>query len=279
MTFKNLEFLLLIPSVLWAQTVHEYTRGDEKELKVRIEYGVGKVYLSKGKPDQICRVESRPLEDKDYTEPNVDFESEGNTAYLNVSSDRDNDVNFFNESNQEMILNFTDKIPISYKMDFGACEGKLDFTNVRVKDLTLEMGASSMSVQFNAQNKESINKLKVEAGVSKLSMIGLSNANFERFDFEGGVGQYTLDFSGNLNQNAKAKISVGLGKMTIRIPKNLAICIRCESSFLTTFRIDNSYFERRGEDTYYSPDYDTASNRLDLTLEAGLGKMMVEVIP
>ncbi len=281
---KWLKIFSVLPAILLAQTVHEFARGDEKELKIRLEYGAGKVFLGKSKSDKLARIVTKPDDNRkdknsdDEIEPRVEFESEGNSAFLNISMDSEGNINFFDAGNQEIHLDVTDKIPSSYKISMGACEGRLDFSNLRVRDLSMELGASSMEVFFNSQNRESINKFKVEAGVSKLDMIGLANANFQRFEFEGGVGQYVLDFSGNLSQNSRARITVGLGKVTIRIPKNLAVRIKAEDSFLSSFRIDEQYFQRRGEDTYYSPDYNSASHRMDMTIEAGLGKMRVEVI-
>lgn len=256
--------------------VQEIVRDDEKELKVKLEYAAGKISLGKISYDKLCRIALK--ETNNEITPNVRYDKDGTTGYLVVDMNEKPSVGVFDIGDQKLEMQFTDKIPVSFKLEMGACEGRFDFTNLRVKDLNLSMGASSADILFNSKNKDRINKLKIEAGVSKLNVVGLSNANFDKMEFEGGVGSYVLDFSGNLSQNSTCRISLGLGKLTIRVPKNLNVRIRTEDSFLASVKISDEYFVQKPGGRYYSVNFDDAAPFLDLFIETGLGNLKVQAI-
>ena len=268
---------LCLGASLWAQSrVQEISRDDEKDLKVKLEYAAGKVSLAKVSADKLCRISVR--ETNNEITPNIRYEKDGTSGYLVIDMNDNESVGMFDIGDQRIDMEFTDKIPVSFNLEMGACDGNFDFTNLRVKDLNLSMGASSADISFNAKNKDRINKMKVEAGVSKLNMIGLSNANFEKMEFEGGVGSYLLDFSGNLSQRSRCNISIGLGKLTIRVPKNLNVKIRTEDSFLASIKISEEYFVRKAGGTYYSVHFDESEPYLELYIETGMGNLKVQTI-
>ena len=66
-----------------------------------------------------------------------------------------------------------------------------------------------------------MNLFRYETGASLVTLTGLANANFSLFEFSGGAGNYTLDFSGELNRDATVSITTGLGNLRIVIPANL----------------------------------------------------------
>lgn len=269
-------YFLAVFSLSAQSRVQEISRDDEKDLKVKLEYAAGKVSLNKISNDKLCRIAVR--ETNEEITPTVRYEKDGTSGYLVIEMSDNESVGVFDIGDQKLEMEFTDKIPVSFNLEMGACEGRFDFTNLRVKDLSLSMGASSADILFNTKNKDRINKLKIEAGVSKLNMVGLANANFDKMEFEGGVGSYILDFSGNLSQYSRCDVSLGLGKLTIKVPKNLNVKIRTEDSFLASIRISDEYFVRRSGGTYYSVNFDDSEPFLDLYIETGMGNLKVQAI-
>jgi predicted membrane protein len=71
----------------------------------------------------------------------------------------------------------------------------------------------------------------------------------------------------------KAKVESGLGSMKIRFPLGVAGKIRTESG-LASVSIDGSRFPRSGS-VYISADYDEAENKVDLSLNTGVGSVEV----
>lgn len=71
-----------------------------------------------------------------------------------------------------------------------------------------------------------------------------------------------------------AHISGGAAGLTIEVPAGVAAQIRHHGG-LSTLDIDQARFPSVGEGLYRSPDYDTAPNRVDITLETGVATIRV----
>jgi hypothetical protein len=70
--------------------------------------------------------------------------------------------------------------------------------------------------------------LRYETGASTVKLIGLANANFSTLNFSGGAGDYTLDFSGDLQRSATATIEAGLCNMILVIPEGVHAAVTVE---------------------------------------------------
>jgi hypothetical protein len=68
-------------------------------------------------------------------------------------------------------------------------------------------------------------------------------------------------------------VSSGAASVNIRIPQGVAARIRWRGG-LSSINVDPSRFPRFG-DTYQSPDYDSAANKVDLDVEMGVGSVTV----
>ncbi|MBX7150237.1 hypothetical protein K1X84_01255 [bacterium] len=253
--------------------IESRNREDEKELKVKVEYAAGDFSVRKVQEDKLYIIQSKS--EKTSIAPKASYYKSGSTGFLNLEMDQNTSVDMFDFGKQNWSLEFSDKIPMSYNFELGACNGEFDFTGLRVQDLTLSMGASKANVYFRAPNKDQIYLMKIEAGASKMMMSGLCNANFERMEFEGGVGSYILDFSGELKRDARANITVGLGKVTIKVSRNTNVKLRTDESFFSTCNISDTDFEKKQDGLYVSRNFNSEIPVLDLRVEAGLGKVNV----
>ena len=54
-----------------------------------------------------------------------------------------------------------------------------------------------------------------------MELTGLANANFSTLIFNGGAGDYTLDFSGELQRDATARVEGGFGDVKLVIPEDV----------------------------------------------------------
>ena len=82
----------------------------------------------------------------------------------------------------------------------GAYEGNLELGGLALKSLTVKDGASHVDLSFPEPNQTEMSILRYETGASDVKLTGLANANFSTLTFSGGAGNYTLDFSGELQR-------------------------------------------------------------------------------
>jgi len=111
--------------------------------------------------------------------------------------------------------------PMNLTIHAGAYEGNFDLSGVRLRNLTINDGASDSEVTFDSVNPEEMEKLEYSSGASSVKMTGLANANFEEMEFSGGAGDYTLDFSGDLQRDATVRVKGGVGEITIIVPEDV----------------------------------------------------------
>ncbi|MCX6055783.1 MAG: toast rack family protein [Chloroflexi bacterium] len=110
--------------------------------------------------------------------------------------------------------------PVDLSLSAGAYEGNLDLSGLSITNLSISDGASKSTVQFNSPNPVEMARLIYNTGASEISLIGLGNANVREIAFDGGVGKYTIDFSGDLKKELTMNLNAGMSDITLSIPKN-----------------------------------------------------------
>ena len=250
--------------------------SEEKHLTVKMDIGAGKIDLGRNQTGDILNAEVEYNPDDIRVDMDYDRIKDEGKLYLKSESkdkgiDLDKDENLWN-------LEFSDKIPISLEMDIGACEADFDFTGLLIDQLDMDLGASSVEIDFRKPNSQRISEIKLDVGASKLTINGLGNSNFDQLSFDGGVGDFTLDFSGEFNHRADIDIEVGMGSLTILVPKDAGIQIKKESSFLSSFSIDEDEFDEIEDDLYENDNFGKTDKELIFNIEVGLGAVKVEYI-
>ncbi|MBS3783904.1 MAG: hypothetical protein KGY78_05640, partial [Anaerolineae bacterium] len=118
------------------------------------------------------------------------------------------------------------EIPLSLSFETGASDARLDLSELRVTNLRLSTGASSVNVTLPAH-----------------------------------AGQ------------TQVRVEAGAASVTLRVPPDVAARVRFEGA-LASVSVDQNRFPRTGA-VYQSPDYDTAQNRINIEVQAGIGSLQV----
>ena len=122
--------------------------------------------------------------------------------------------------------------PLDLKVRAGAYEGDLELGGLALKSLTVQDGASHVDLSFLEPNQTEMSILRYETGASDVKLRGLANANFSTLTFSGGAGNYTLDFSGELQRDAIVTIESGLGNLSLIIPDEVDAVVTVEGTAL-----------------------------------------------
>ncbi|HPV08173.1 MAG TPA: DUF5668 domain-containing protein [Aggregatilineales bacterium] len=108
------------------------------------------------------------------------------------------------------------------------------------------------------------------AGVLNLNMRDLRVVDLK---VDGGVGTSTFEMPARAGYT-RARIEAGVGTVMIHIPEGVAAQIEATAG-LGTITVDQNRFPAVGERRYRSANYDTAENKLDLSVEGGVGTITV----
>jgi hypothetical protein len=115
-------------------------------------------------------------------------------------------------------------------------------------------------------------RLTIEAGIGE-GTLDLAQLKVTDLDLKTGIGRTTLTLP--KAGHVQAHIEGGVGNTTIRIPAGVAARIALDAGVGKVEVLGN--YQRRGN-SYISPDYDSAANRVDLTASSGIGTITIQQI-
>jgi hypothetical protein len=266
----------------------EIKRSTEKEVRIKLESSFGTVVCSKGVSDKVMIFDLK-MEDDHKPNVDIDYRIKNDVGYLDISreSDGGNSVSLhFNDDDKgknngdfvsgKWYMRFTDAVPLSIDAELGAGRGDFDMTGLDIKDFTMSAGASSTTLLFGEPNKSEIEDFEIKSGVSKFVGEKLCNANFQRMTFEGGVGSYYLNFDGELHREVDVKIKIGLGVVTIVIPREAGAKVHYQENWFSNFSIDKDFDEER-KGVYVTDNYSSAEGKMNIYIESGLGSVKVKL--
>lgn len=247
----------------------------EKALNLNVEYGAGRLSIAPAKTSGLL-YEAQFRYDEERFRPVTEYRKESETLTLGVRSlDRSGiKLDRTRTEQAKAEIGIAPAVPTRLDLQFGAGEAAIELGGLSLRDVRLATGASETRVRFGAPNRLVAERVKIEAGAADLRVEGLGNARAERIEFSGGVGNTVLDFGGQWTQSVAAKIEMGLGAVTLRLPENIGVRVD-KSSFLASF--DSNGFVKRGS-SFYTPNWDDAPIRLMLDINAAFGSINVEWI-
>jgi len=113
--------------------------------------------------------------------------------------------------------------------------------------------------------------LKIDSGASA-STLDLSDLKVTELDINTGASSTVLTLPAN-SGNTHVDIDTGASSLKVSIPSGVAARIRIKSG-IAAVNV-NSRFPRLDGGLYQSTDYSTATNRVDMTIDAGVGSIEV----
>lgn len=186
---------------------------DSEETRMRISFGAGELRLSPGAEDALFTGTAT------YNFPNFKPEVIEDGGKIELKQGEFKSLNVGDFRNEwDLKLGET---PMELEINAGAYQGRYEFGGLALTRLTIKDGASDVNVSFSESNRTEMSVFRYESGASNIELTGLANANFSTLIFNGGAGNYTLDFSGELGQDATALVETGFGDLKLVISKGV----------------------------------------------------------
>lgn len=165
-------------------------------------------------------------------------------------------------------------VPTDLKLVVGAASADLDLGGLSLHSLEFATGASETAISFDSPNRVRMERLSLTAGAAEFEARSLGNARFDRLEFDGAIGDVLLDLTGEWDGDATAAIKMGIGELTIRVPREIGVRIERSSLLIS---LDAPGFEKT-ERVYVTPNWESAEVRLEIELQAAFGTVEVERI-
>ena len=258
------------PGLLAAQDWRTLARGrefnGEQALKVDLEYGAGRLVVEPAAKGVLYRASMRY--DADVFEPQMDFSE--NALHIGIGNGELKGRK--NMKGGSLDLRLGPQAPLDLELKFGAAEARMELGGLLVRTLRVGTGASATVLTFSKPNLMACESAELEVGAARFEVVGLGNLNTRALRVSGGVGELVLDFTGAWKQDLDATINMGLGSLTLRVPKGLGVMVE-KDGLLAGF--DSQGLVKRGK-VYYSEGFNRATRKLAVKLDAAFGAIKVE---
>ncbi len=270
-------FFLLLVTCVFAQeqrVVIEESYVVEDNVQINLEVDGGIVIVERHDEDYVW-VSLK------YSEKNSrgDIRFNERKNELDIKFDFKNWKVWKNTNGQEsakLIVRLPEKPFINIKSRIKAGEIKYDVGGLRIKNFDLINWAGQVDVDFFQPNKIPMETFDVNVKVGELTLRNLGNANFKEADINGGIGEMTVDFTGERIHRTMAKIDLDIGETSVIIPESVGTKIKVSSlSFLSQINFPTR-FSKKGK-YLYSENYNTAENSLYLVISSGIGELDITV--
>jgi hypothetical protein len=192
------------------------------ETRLTLSFGAGKLTLSPGAENLVDGTVTYNVK-----ELKPEIQKSGNSIEIKQGDFKSLPV--FDNLKNEWDLKVSDT-PLDLTVQAGAYEGNLELGGLALKSLTVRDGASHVDLSFLKPNQTEMSLLRYETGASEVKLTGLANANFSTLTFSGGAGNYTLDFSGELQRDATVTVDSGLGNLTLIVPEDTSAIVTVEGA-------------------------------------------------
>ncbi len=181
------------------------------------------------------------------------------------------DISHDDHSIAPLNLSLTDSLPLKLNISVGSSNSEFDLSGLKLSKLNMNIGACNSKVVFSRKNPITLKHMHVSTGASQLFLTGLGHANFDKFTFNGGITDVTMDFEGKIKKKAKIDITIDAGNMSILIPKDVGIKLNHSSHFFSNVSLPEDFQKSKG--IYYSKNYGKTKGSLIMFLKSGAGSV------
>jgi hypothetical protein len=237
----------------------------EQNLVVDVEYAAGRFSVAPTDVQTLYAVDMRY--DANVYRPATVYEA----GRLRLGLEGGGSVRGRNIGDGFLRLGVNPAVATALDLRFGAVVAEIELGGLSLQRVSVQTGASETRITVAEPNRLEAERVRIEAGAARLQARQLGNLNAAALSVSGGVGDILLDFSGAWQRDMTATIDVGLGALTLQFPRGLGVRIS-RSGALSGF--DGQELVRRGN-VYYTEGFDAAERKLEITLNAAVGRVRV----
>ena len=172
-------------------------------------------------------------------------------------------------------LAFNGSVQCAWKVSAGVGGARLSLSGMKVSEMEFDAGVGGSQISSYEPNPVSCDHIRIRNGVGSVKGTGLGNLNFRQFEFEGGVGSANLDFSGEWRRDAEIRIRVGVGGISVLMPREVGVRLEAQKNFLSGLHLEG--FTLRN-DHYYSDNYDDTRFKVVMRVDTGVGGFKISWI-
>jgi len=137
-------------------------------------------------------------------------------------------------------------------------------------DITAHSGGGNVRLNLAGM---AVTRLSADTGGGNMDVVLPENAADLMVTARTGAGNVTVEIGNGITGSNTVDANSGAGNVSVHIPGNLAAYIHATSGLGKA--IIDPRFSQTDKDTYQSPDYDNAADKVEITIKSGAGNVSV----
>ena len=166
-------------------------------------------------------------------------------------------------------LEFSPEVPLTMDVKAGAGEAELDLTDLKISGLDVVVGAGDYVLRFDKPNAVAMDHLTLDTGASRVEIGGVGYASPETMRIRGGVGEISLDMTGDWARSAEINVRAGAGALTLRLPKDVGVEVETSGGLTNV----EAFGLRQMGGTYTNDAYGETDIELRISVTTGVGNV------
>jgi hypothetical protein len=232
---------------------------------VDLVFGAGRLELEAGISDELFSGTFRY--NVESWAPEITFE-EGNLTIQQGGDEDDWGIPSGSIRNR-WELELSPDVPMEMNVRAGAGEGELDLTDLNVSNLDVDIGAGDFVLRFDKPNEVSMEHLTLDTGASRIEITGVGNASPETMRLQGGVGDISLDLTGDWSRSAEISVRAGAGALTLRLPRDVGVEVETRGGLTNV----EAFGLRQMGGTYTNDAFGETEIELRIAVTTGVGNV------
>lgn len=161
-----------------------------------------------------------------------------------------------------------------FRLPWAACNGGTEWQihlNPHVPaDINAHSGGGNVKLDLSSV---AVTHLSAGTGGGNMEVILPDNASNLEVTAETGAGNVSVEIGSGLSGNNIVNVGSGAGKVIVRVPGGIAARIHTSSGWGKG--IVDPRFSQIDANTYQSPDYEVAADKVEITAKSGAGDVII----
>lgn len=107
-------------------------------------------------------------------------------------------------------------LSITGKLSLG--QSDLDFGGLTLDEVDLKLGAGQHDLAFSEPTARPVSRLALDGSMGQINVFGAGNASPRRIELEHGMGELSLDLSGQWRADGVVEMHLGMGDARVELP-------------------------------------------------------------
>ncbi|MGE5464125.1 MAG: hypothetical protein ACM3PS_12260 [Syntrophothermus sp.] len=163
-----------------------------------------------------------------------------------------------------------------FRFPWSACNGATEWQihlNPKVQmDITAHSGGGNVQLDLAGMV---VNNVLAETGGGNMKVVLPDNAANLNVVAKSGAGKVTVEIGDDITGSNSIDAGSGAGDIVVRVPNNIAAHIHATTGLGKT--IIEPRFNKVDKDTYQSPEYDSAMDKIEILAHSGAGNVSVSL--